>query len=323
MYTNNLFQYPIVNMTDDPRNPNKPNKIINTCKNMYLFVKNRIFDMGMGTDTGTGTNNKMYSIKHDFRTLFYPPHYEPPITDLTIDSNNYHTIELTVNIKVLMVKRYHGSPLVLTPNIEKITFCFHYFQHITIPKYLKKLIIYRCENYPIILNRYIHHLGLYHKYDQPTMLSKTIHIIWFDDFNNPIDLNKHAQMVQLGDVFNRRIFLTKNLTHVVFGKNFKQSIVLNKKIMYLKLSCYYNGQIILKPYIKCLVIGQQISKTVIEYPIERLHILTNGYKHDYLPNGSSNVVFGDFFEMRLDNLPTGLKGIEIHNSHYKHNFPNV
>lgn len=202
-------------------------------------------------------------------------------------------------------------------------------------------------NHEIELTPFVTHLSLGNSFNRKIILTKYILCLESGNkFDKFIKLNKYIQIVIFGIKFNSVLVLPKNLKNLILGYSYNKSIKLTSQISKLVLDGYIkplelaknikyficNSRYIkiilpkhithleLKRYRLCLSFSKLLSHVhlgyygtqnyIIEFPMHKLHVVTDGFIPDNLPNGIKNVeiinVWGTT-KYILNNMPSDTK----------------
>ena len=137
-------------------------------------------------------------------------------------------------------------------------------------------------------------------YDYIDIISKHNELI-FSNYNdcsitiktNNIYCNKYKQNYKESN-FNQQVIIPQNVTHLTFGNNFNQQVTIPQNVTHLTFGKEFNQRVNL-PNIKYLQID-----------CNNIDIIEN------LPNSIEEIIFGMWFNLKLQNLPNSIKKISFY-----------
>lgn len=177
----------------------------------------------------------------------------------------------------------------------------YFYKHNTLPKYLTKLIVPRSFDGPIQVPKYLCYLLLGEQFNHLIVLSKYMEkFLMSYAFDRPIVLSKSITHFKMSYFFNQPVKISKKTKELMFGREFNQPILLTKNIRKLCISVMYVRKLNIE-HLDLLIIDA----------VANYHIV------DGISDTVKNVVFGDFMDLPLNNLPCEAN-VQIDNIYYKH-----
>lgn len=262
-------------------------------------------------------------------------------------------LEMMKKVKHIVFGKSFNQKFNLTPNILSVGFCGNYHQ-LMIPtpnlttltfglEYkcstlfimspcMKQFFLKNCQSHQtIILNKNLEILEMYNWYSSVFTACKYLKTLSWEYYNGHIILNLYMEFVKLGDKFNKKINITKNVIVLKFGYSFNQVLNLNKRMFSVDFGCcfnhrvvlpkhladvnlskYYKHRIVLTPYIKTLKTEYfQCGNFVIDHPnvnttLKIFYLIEHSNIYnvlEWLPHGTRCVQIMCKKKLILNNLP--------------------
>lgn len=165
-----------------------------------------------------------------------PPLFISPSKLSTNNSCFNMPIDLTNNLKDVVMSNMFNQSIFLTKRLVKIRFGYEFDQF-------------------IILSKNLVEICLGHKFNQMISLAKKIKILWFgDQFNKPLILSKKLVCIKTGLNFNQSFNVPKNCVKLFLSSSFNQPIILPRLLKNLEISRYYEHHLVIESKITHLTI---------------------------------------------------------------------
>lgn len=236
------------------RNKNKRTK--NAYKILPLYT---IYDSSVIFDHNFNESlDNYYHIIINYPTLIFdknPPHH---ISRSSFSANISH----------------YNMPINLTKNLKNVVMSDLFNQQLFLTKQLVKIRVGYEFNQIIILSKKLSDIRLGYEFNQTISLVPNMEILWFGNkFNKPLILSKKLVCIRLGFDFNQSFDVPKYCVKLFLSPNFNQLIILPRFLKDLEISRYYKHRLVTETKLKHLNIRRWTSQPC---PVKILDDLPNG-----------------------------------------------
>lgn len=150
---------------------------------------------------------------------------------------------------------YYNMPIDLTKNLKNLIMSDSFNKSIFLSKQLVKIHFGYNFNKPLLLSKNLKNVCFGHEFNQMIGLVKNIKKFCVGNmFNHPLILSKNLVFINMGLNFNQRIDIPKCCVKLFLSANFNQPIILTKCLKNLEISCYYKHPLVIEKKLERLTI---------------------------------------------------------------------
>jgi len=207
--------------------------------------------------------------------------------------NQNREFRFPASLTELNVSEDFDKPVILPPNLIRVTFGCMFNQELTLPSKLQSLRLKNNFDKPLTLPDSLTELYIGMRFNKPLELTSNLTLLHLEHcFNQHLDLPLSLTDLQLSMNFDKPLKLPPNLTRLYLGVQFNEPVNIPLSMTDLTLSCQFNQPLDLPSNLTHLDIGNRFNQPLV------------------LPNGLRRLQIGFDFNRPLI-LPESLEGLWI------------